>query len=261
MTETTHVTPVTLVVGAAQGIGRATARTLTDAGHRVVLVDRDADGLHKTASMLGTPTPVHPVDIRDHDAVEYVVRSIEAEHGPIEHLAHVAGVFTTGSVLDSDPEDWRYMYDVNVTGLLSVLRPVGRAMRERRSGSIVVVGSNSAGVPRMGMGAYGSSKAAATMIVRVLGLELAQYGIRANIVAPGSTDTAMQRSLWEDPNDDAGARSAIEGDLSQFKVGIPLGRIAEPTDIAETIEFLLSDRARHITMQALYVDGGATLRA
>ncbi|MCD2115819.1 MULTISPECIES: 2,3-dihydro-2,3-dihydroxybenzoate dehydrogenase [Rhodococcus] len=253
--------PVTLVVGAAQGIGRATAEALARAGHRLVLADRKAEGLRKTVALLGGSVPTYPVDIRDHDAVAYLVENIESEHGPIEHLAHVAGVFTTGSVLDSDPEDWQHMYDVNVTGLLSVLRSVGRAMRERRSGSIVVVGSNSAGVPRMGMGAYGSSKAASTMIVRILGLELAQYGIRANIVAPGSTDTAMQRSLWEDPNDDAGARSAIEGDLSQFKVGIPLGRIAEPADIAEAIEFLLSDRARHITMQALYIDGGATLRA
>lgn len=254
-------TPVTLVVGAAQGIGRATAETLARAGHRLVLADRDPAGLRKTAALIGDGTPVHPLDIRDHDAVEFAVDSIESEHGPIERLAHVAGVFTTGSVLDSDPSDWQRMFDVNVTGMLSVLRTVGRAMRQRRSGSIVVVGSNSAGVPRMGMGAYGSSKAAAAMIVRVAGLELAQYGIRANIVAPGSTDTAMQRSLWEDPDDDDGARGAIDGDLSQFKVGIPLGRVADPADIADSIEFLLSDRARHITMQALYVDGGATLRA
>lgn len=261
MTTPASPTPVTLVVGAAQGIGRATAEILARGGHRLVLADRDPEGLRKTAALLDTPVPVYPVDIRDNDAVEYVVHSIEAEHGPIAHLAHVAGVFTTGSVLDSDPQDWQYIFDVNVTGMVSVLRAVGRAMRERRSGSIVVVGSNSAGVPRMDMGVYGSSKAAATMIVRVLGLELARYGIRANVVAPGSTDTAMQRSLWTDPDDDAGVRGAIEGDLSQFKVGIPLGRIADPADIADAIEFLLSDRARHITMQALYVDGGATLRA
>ncbi|MFD6882237.1 MULTISPECIES: 2,3-dihydro-2,3-dihydroxybenzoate dehydrogenase [unclassified Rhodococcus (in: high G+C Gram-positive bacteria)] len=253
--------PVTLVVGAAQGIGRATAVTLARAGHRLALMDRDPVGLRKTAALIGEGTPVYPVDIRDHDAVEFAVGNIESDHGPLERLAHVAGVFTTGSVLDSDPDDWQRMFDVNVTGLVAVLRAVGRVMRERRSGSIVVVGSNSAGVPRMGMGAYGSSKAAAAMIVRVAGLELAPYGIRANIVAPGSTDTAMQRSLWEDPDDDNGARSAIEGDPAQFKVGIPLGRIAEPSDIADAIEFLLSDRARHITMQALYVDGGATLRA
>lgn len=252
---------VTLVVGAAQGIGRATAVTLARSGHRVVLADRDPAGLRKTAALLGDSTPTYPIDIRDRDAVDFAVGAIEDEHGPITGLAHVAGVFTTGSVLDAEPDEWQRMLDINVTGLVSVLRAVGRSMRERRSGSIVVVGSNSAGVPRMGMGAYGSSKAAATMIVRILGLELAEYGIRANIVAPGSTDTAMQRSLWDDPDDDTGARGAIDGDPAQFKVGIPLGRIAEPEDIADAIDFLLSDRARHITMQALYVDGGATLRA
>ena len=186
---------------------------------------------------------------------------MEAEHGPVDALAHVAGVFTTGSVLDSDPAEWQRMFDVNVTGLINVLRVVGRGMRERRRGAIVTVGSNSAGVPRAGMGAYGASKSAAHMIVRVLGLELARFGVRANVVAPGSTDTAMQRSLWPDPADDAGARTAIDGDAASFKVGIPLGRIADPADIADAVEFLLSDRARHITMQTLYVDGGATLRA
>lgn len=252
---------VSLVVGAAQGIGRATARTLAAAGHRVVLADRDPEGLRKTAALIGVPVPTYPVDIRDGDAVDFAIGGIEAEHGPVANLAHVAGVFSTASILDGDPDEWQRIYDVNVTGLVSVLRAVGRSMRDRRSGSIVVVGSNSAGVPRIGMGAYGSSKAAVAMIVRVLGLELAEYGIRANIVAPGSTDTAMQRSLWVDPDDDAGALGAIAGDPAQFKVGIPLGRIAEPTDIADAIEFLLSDRARHITMHALYVDGGATLRA
>ena len=253
--------PVTLVVGAAQGIGRATALTLAASGHRLVLADRDLDGVRETAAMLDDPAPSYQLDIRDRDAVDTVIAHIEGTHGPIEGLAHVAGVFSVGSVLDCDPDEWQRIHDINVTGLLSVLRAVGRAMRDRKSGSIVVVGSNSAGVPRMGMGAYGSSKAAATMLVRVLGLELAQYGIRANVVAPGSTDTAMQRTLWADPDDDTGAQGAIAGDLAQFKVGIPLGRIAEPVDIAESIEFLLSPRARHITMQTLYVDGGATLRA
>lgn len=252
--------PVTLVVGAAHGIGRATASRLVGAGHRVVVTDLDAEALSKTAADLGG-VPAYPLDIRDHTAVDTVVAAVESEHGPIDRLAHVAGVFTTGSILDSDPADWDRMFDVNVTGLVSVLRSVGRVMRDRRSGSIVVVGSNSAGVPRVGMGAYGGSKAATHMIVRVLGLELAEFGIRANIVAPGSTDTAMQRSLWPDPTDDAGASGAIDGDPAQFKVGIPLGRIADPADIADAIEFLLSERARHITMQSLYVDGGATLRA
>ncbi|MHA4851803.1 SDR family oxidoreductase [Rhodococcus sp. MSC1_016] len=253
---------ITLVVGAAHGIGQATAVTLSRRGHRLVLLDRDGDGLRSTAALLDrSPLDTEVVDIRDSDAVTESVRRIEDRHGPVTALAHVAGILETGSILDADPASWQRVFDVNVTGLVNVLTAVGIEMRQRRKGSIVVVGSNAAGVPRAGMGAYGASKAAVAMIVRVLGLELAEYGIRANVVAPGSTDTAMQRSLWSDPADDSGARTAIDGDLASFKVGIPLGRIADAADIADSVEFLLSDRARHITMQALYVDGGATLRA
>lgn len=107
------------------------------------------------------------------------------------------------------------------------------------------------------MAAYAASKAAAAMFTKCLGLELARSGVRCNVVAPGSTDTPMQRALWNGP--DAEQR-VIDGDPSTYRTGIPLGRIADPADIAETVAFLASDRARHITMQELYVDGGATLR-
>ncbi|NEE57327.1 SDR family oxidoreductase, partial [Streptomyces sp. SID8455] len=92
---------------------------------------------------------------------------------------------------------------------------------------------------------------------KCLGLELARSGVRCNVVAPGSTDTAMQRALWTDPGAEA---RVIDGDPSTYRTGIPLGRIAEPADIADAVAFLASDRARHITLQELYVDGGATLR-
>jgi 2,3-dihydro-2,3-dihydroxybenzoate dehydrogenase len=107
------------------------------------------------------------------------------------------------------------------------------------------------------MAAYGASKAASASFTRSLGLELAPHGIRCNVVCPGSTDTEMQRALWAD---DDGERRTIAGDPATFKAGIPLGRIAQPEDVAEAVRFLVSDRARHITMHDLYVDGGATLR-
>lgn len=255
---------ITLVVGAGSGIGRAVATGLAAAGHRLALVDIDAHRLDETAEATRTsqqPVTTHVLDVRDRDAVFSAVTEIESTVGPITSLAHVAGILDTGNILDSGLEEFREVFDVNFFGLLNVVQAVGREMRQRRGGSIVVVGSNSAGVPRMSMGAYGSAKAASTMLTRILGLELAQYGIRANIVAPGSTDTEMQRSMWEDPSDDNNARGVIDGDLATYKVGIPLGRIASPEDVADAIEFLLSTRARHITMQSLYVDGGATLRA
>ncbi|MBB3037940.1 SDR family oxidoreductase [Hoyosella altamirensis] len=252
------MTELTLVTGAGSGIGRATALTLAKAGRTVVLTDVDEAALHETSHLIGGQ-PAYVLDVRDTAEVERVISTIEVGHGPITHLAHVAGVLVTGSILDTGPAAWQQVFDVNVHGTVNVLRTAGAIMRKRQHGAIVVVGSNAAGVPRAGMGAYGASKAAVSMIVRVLGLELAPFGIRANVVAPGSTDTAMQRSLWRD--EETGLRTVLSGDPDSFKVGIPLGRIAEPSDIADAVDFLLSERARHITMQTLYVDGGATLRA
>jgi 2,3-dihydro-2,3-dihydroxybenzoate dehydrogenase len=101
------------------------------------------------------------------------------------------------------------------------------------------------------------------MFTKCLGLELAASGVRCNTVCPGSTLTDMQRAMWTASGTTAetGARHVIEGDLAAHRTGIPLGRIADPADIAEAVVFLASDRARHITLHDLYVDGGATLRA
>lgn len=197
-------------------------------------------------------------DVGDPRAVARVVADVERELGPIGIGVSVAGVLRPGSVGETSDEDWAATFAVNSTGVFTVLREISRRMQPRGSGALVTVGSNAAGVPRTGMAAYAASKASATMLTRCLGLELAGSGIRCNIVSPGSTDTDMQRLLW---TDDSGEARVIAGNPEQFRVGIPLGRIADPADIADAVLFLASDRARHITMQNLYVDGGATLRA
>ena len=106
------------------------------------------------------------------------------------------------------------------------------------------------------MAAYGASKAAATAYLRSLGLELAPHGIRCNVVSPGSTDTPMLRGMWSGDDE---SPAVIAGDAASFRLGIPLGRIARPEDIAQTVLFLCSDAARHVTLHDLRVDGGATL--
>jgi 2,3-dihydro-2,3-dihydroxybenzoate dehydrogenase len=106
------------------------------------------------------------------------------------------------------------------------------------------------------MSAYCASKAALTSLNHSVALELAPYGIRCNVVSPGSTDTEMQRSLWQAPNSE---QCTIDGFPDQYKLGIPLGKIALPSEIANTIVFLASEMASHITMQDIVVDGGATL--
>jgi 2,3-dihydro-2,3-dihydroxybenzoate dehydrogenase len=250
---------VALVTGAAQGIGAAVTRVLAECGGQVAAVDVNGPGIERFAAELsdaGHRVVPYQVDVRDSTAVDTVVKRVEHEVGPIGVLVNVAGVLRTGSVIEFSDEDWAAVFAVNTTGVFNLSRAVARRMVRRRSGAIVTVGSNAAGVPRVHMAAYAASKAATAAFTKCLGLELAAYGIRCNVVAPGSTDTPMQRSMWATP-DAAGA--VIKGSPELFKVGIPLGRMAEPQDVADAVAFLVSDQARHITMQDLYVDGGAAL--
>ncbi|MFC0337992.1 2,3-dihydro-2,3-dihydroxybenzoate dehydrogenase [Kushneria avicenniae] len=249
-----------VVTGAARGIGAALARSLLEQGASVALLDSLAPSLKETSSQLERafgPERVsqHVVDVSDSAAVDAAIHDIDAR-GPITRLAHVAGVLQMGLVTELTDAQWLHAFNVNTTGVFNVTRAVARLMAERRHGAIVVVGSNAADTPRHAMGAYCASKAATHQLVRCLGLEMAEHNIRCNIVSPGSTDTDMQRGMWAD---DSGRDNVIRGSLEGWKLGIPLKRIAEPEDVSEAIRFLLSDRARHITMHDMRIDGGATL--
>ncbi|MBM7773078.1 2,3-dihydro-2,3-dihydroxybenzoate dehydrogenase [Actinokineospora baliensis] len=249
---------VAVVTGAGQGIGAAVVAALAAEGATVAAVDLDQVRVAAVAAehqAQGRRVRPYPADVSHADAVERVVTQVEDVLGPIDVLVNVAGVLRPGPVVKSTDEDWLSTFAVNSDGVFFFSRAVARRMVPRAAGVIVTVGSNAVGVPRMDMAAYAASKAAATMFTRCLGLELAQHGIRCNVVSPGSTDTAMQRSLWTGD----GARRVIEGSPESFRVGIPLGRIADSADIADAVLFLASEQARHITMQNLYVDGGATL--
>lgn len=252
---------IAVVTGAANGIGAATAQWLSASGATLALIDRDADALARIAHALaGNGARVTPfaLDLTDYAAIETAVVSIENTVGAIDHLAHVAGIFRAGDALDTDAEDWDACMAVNARALFVTTRTIAARMVTRRRGSIVAVGSNAAAAPRTGMAAYAASKAAASQYLRCLGLELAPLGVRCNLVSPGSTDTAMQRAF---AGSEAARTRVLEGAPERWRLGIPLGRIAQPEDVAEAICFLLSDRARHIVLHDLRVDGGATLDA
>ncbi|WP_137154167.1 2,3-dihydro-2,3-dihydroxybenzoate dehydrogenase [Rhizobium sp. FKL33] len=243
---------VALVTGAAGGIGAALVSLLHDEGATVVATDIE------TPEFTMSGVVCRALDVACAAAVEALVEHVEEAIGPIDLGASVAGILSTGLVTDTTDDEWRRVFAVNAQGVFHVGRALGRCMIARRRGAIVTVSSNAAGIPRHGMAAYAASKAAATMFTRCLGLELAPYGIRCNIVAPGSTLTPMQTGMWADAH---GGDRVIAGLPETFKTGIPLGKLATPDDIAQSIAFLLSDRAAHITMTDVYVDGGATLRA
>ncbi len=251
---------VALVTGAAQGIGAAVAEGLGAHGAVVAAVDRNHARLTAAVRRLtgkGYDVHAYPADVSDGSAVELLGKRVETTLGPLGILVNVAGIMRPGPVTDLSDEDWSATFAVNTDGVFYLSRFAARSMLKRRAGVIITVGSNAAEVPRIGMAAYAASKAAATQFTKTLGLELAAHNVRCNIVSPGSTDTAMQRALWSRHHD---RTRVIEGDPTNFRTGIPLGRLAEPSDIAWAVAFLASEHARHITMQNLYVDGGASLR-
>ncbi|MBG0829087.1 2,3-dihydro-2,3-dihydroxybenzoate dehydrogenase [Planomonospora sp. ID67723] len=253
---------VALVTGAAGGIGAAIARTLGEEGIPVALLDRDEDGLRELAGKLGADglrVAAFPVDVGSSARVEAVVDEAERLLGPITKLVNAAGVLRTGRAVTMSDDDWAATFAVNVNGVFHVSRAVVSRMVPRRAGAVVTVASNAALVARADMAAYCASKAAATAFTKALGLEVAGYGIRCNVVTPGSADTPMLSALWSDR--DRALRSSIEGSPKVYRTGIPLGKIATPADVAEAVAFLLSSRAKHITLQHLTVDGGATLGA
>ncbi|XCW06611.1 2,3-dihydro-2,3-dihydroxybenzoate dehydrogenase [Streptomyces sp. HUAS MG47] len=248
-----------LVTGAAGGIGAAVVRALAERGAAVAAVDRDEATLKPRVAALvldGLNVEAFPCDVTDAAQVTATVDEAERRLGPLDHLVNAAGVLRLGPVRTFSDEDWAATFAVNATGVFQVSRAVVDRMIPRGSGSVVTVASNAAATPRSEMAAYAASKAAATMFTKSLGLEVAQYGIRCNLVAPGSTDTPMLSSMW---HDDSGPKGTIEGCPEAFRVGIPLRKLALPTDVAAAVLFLLSDQAAHITLHDLTVDGGASL--
>lgn len=239
-----------IVTGAAGGIGAATASAFAEAGAFVSAWDLDQPS-HTPAHGLGLA-----VDVTDavavHDAFETTTRQL----GAPTVLVHAAGVLHAGSALDGADDGWLRCLTVNATGTVVVASEAARRFSRAGDGAITVISSNAAATPRTNMAAYGASKAAATAYVRSLGLEVAGRGVRCNIITPGSTDTSMLRGMWNDGDHSA---AVIAGNPSEYRLGIPLGRLAQPEDIARAALFLSSDDARHITMHDLRIDGGATL--
>lgn len=254
-------TRIALVTGAAGGVGAAVTQILAGRSVRVAAVDNRGPELAASVATLveeGLDVTAFPADISAADAVSDVVDCVERRLGPISYLVNTAGILRPGAATHVDLDDWEACFAVNTRGVLLVSTAVVERMLPRGTGAIVTVSSNAASTPRVGMAAYAASKAAATMYTKCLGLEVAGRGIRCNVVSPGSTDTPMLRIAW---NGDDRALATVGGDPATFRLGIPAGRLADPSDVAHAVAFLLLDESRHITLQDLKVDGGATLGA
>ncbi|EEC0304168.1 2,3-dihydro-2,3-dihydroxybenzoate dehydrogenase EntA [Salmonella enterica] len=239
------------VTGAGKGIGYATALTFVDAGARVIGFDREF-------TQENYPFATEVMDVADAAQVAQVCQRVLQKTPRLDVLVNAAGILRMGATDALSVDDWQQTFAVNVGGAFNLFSQTMAQFRRQQGGAIVTVASDAAHTPRIGMSAYGASKAALKSLALTVGLELAGCGVRCNVVSPGSTDTDMQRTLWV--SEDA-EQQRIRGFGEQFKLGIPLGKIARPQEIANTILFLASDLASHITLQDIVVDGGSTLGA
>jgi NAD(P)-dependent dehydrogenase (short-subunit alcohol dehydrogenase family) len=242
---------VALVTGGRRGIGRAIALALAGAGAGVAVADAVTDdgrldGVAKEIGALGRDALAVKVDISRAEEVEAMTRAVLDRFGRIDILVNCAGVWIPGRTLVECPEeDWDRVIDVNLKGTFLCCRSAGRVMLGRGAGSIVNLSSQVGLNPGTGTGAYSISKAGIIMMTRQLALELAQTGIRVNAIAPGVVRTDFNIDLWREPENERRVAQSI-----------PLGRLAEPEDIARAALFLASDDAAYITGVVLQVDGG-----
>ncbi|MDJ7508889.1 2,3-dihydro-2,3-dihydroxybenzoate dehydrogenase EntA [Salmonella enterica] len=239
------------VTGAGKGIGYATALAFVDAGARVIGFDREF-------TQENYPFATEVMDVADAGQVAQVCQRVLQKTPRLDVLVNAAGILRMGATDALSVDDWQQTFAVNVGGAFNLFSQTMAQFRRQQGGAIVTVASDAAHTPRIGMSAYGASKAALKSLALTVGLELAGCGVRCNVVSPGSTDTDMQRTLWVSGDAE---QQRIRGFGEQFKLGIPLGKIARPQEIANTILFLASDLASHITLQDIVVDGGSTLGA
>lgn len=247
-----------IVTGGGQGIGRAVALELVKSGAKVAILDINASALEQTLLLLRQTSPncmALLCDVSNAIQVQQTVRAIADKWLAIHGLVNVAGTLVLGPIETLTDQQWQQCFAVNMFGVLNLCRAVIPFLKQQPEAAIVTVGSNAATVPRNNMAAYAASKAACHQFMRTLGLELAPK-IRCNIVAPGSTNTAMQEMLG---TNEMHRQKILHGSNEDFRLGIPLGKIAEPQQVADVILFLLSNKAKHLTMETITVDGGASL--
>ena len=234
-----------LVTGGAQGIGRAVAAALAAEGAQVTVLDFDAEAAERTSVELGCVAVAG--DVAQRDDVRRAVDACVERHGGLDVVSANAGVAVVEPFLETDDATWERILAVNLHGAFRTIQESARAMRDH-GGAIVVTTSTNAFWPETGTSAYTASKHGLLGLVRNAAIDLGHHGIRVNAVAPGIVRTRLATFLTEDP---------VEG--PKYLENVPLGRFAEPEDIAKAIVFLASDDAAYITGEQLVVDGGVSV--
>ena len=239
---------VAIVTGGAslRGIGWATAKRFADEGARVVILDLDAPAAQSAAAAIGDQHLGFACDVRDEPACQAVVLKIISDLGRVDILVNNAGVSQSHRLMDSSQSDYDLVMDASVRGAYNMSRAVVPHFRSRKSGAIVCIGSVAAqrGGGILGGPHYSAAKGAVQTLAKSMARELGPDGIRVNAIAPGMVDTDL-------------LIGKIDEDGKKRVAGtIPLGRLAQPLDIANACLYLVSDQSSYVTGVVLDVNGG-----
>ena len=235
---------VAIVTGGASGIGRSTVERFVAEGARVMVGDLAEPALLELTDEFGDAVAVRRCDVTDESDVEQLVAAAVDHFGRLDIAFANAGIGAVGLLADIDVSEWRRVLDVNLTGVFLTVKHASQRMDA--GGSIVITASLNAVQPGPGMAAYCSSKAAVAMLAEVAALELGPKRIRVNAVAPGFVRTALTEPSF-----------ALSGIAEGYVENTPMGRYAEPQEIAGLVAYLASDEASFISGSLQLIDGGA----
>jgi 3-oxoacyl-[acyl-carrier protein] reductase len=237
---------VAIVTGAAQGIGRAIAEALAQAGADIVVADLDPSRSKDTVAaveQLGRKALNVKVNVADATDTKAMVDQVLKEWGKVDILVNNAGITRDGLLLRMKEEDWNLVLQVNLNGTFNCIKAVLLSMTKQRYGRIVNIASIVGVMGNVGQANYAASKAAVIGLTKTVAREYASRSVTVNAVAPGFIDTAMTQGLSAEVKD-------------QLQKQIPLGRLGTPADIGAAVRFLVSDDAAYITGHVLHVNGG-----
>jgi NAD(P)-dependent dehydrogenase (short-subunit alcohol dehydrogenase family) len=242
-----------VVTGAGRGIGATIATTLADAGAEIVVVDIDHSAAEETAAVItsrGGVAYARATDLTEPERVEELATEIERHLGAVDILINNAGIVIVKGPLETESSDWLKTMNVNVNAMFYCSKAFGRAMVERKNGAIVNIGSICgivATVPQ-NTPSYIASKGAVHMMTKSLAAAWARFNVRVNAVAPGYVETDMTIPF----------RPQMPDWFDKWEEMTPMGRLAQPHEIASAVHFLASDAASYCTGAILSVDGGYT---